>query len=163
VQTHGRAGVRLRRGTPGDAQALYELSLRAIDGSAAEHYSAQERAAWASLRSVAGHARMIAETHLLVAEVDGVVAGFANLEADSGLVDQLFVDPGCGGRGVARSLLAALEAHAVSLGLPTLVSHASRRAVAVFEVCGYTRVELEQVTVAGLVLERFHVRKDLLG
>jgi putative acetyltransferase len=159
--TADRQGVTLRRGAPADAAALHRLSLRAIETSAAEHYSPQERAAWSSLRSVAGHALMIAETYLLVAEVDGEVAGFANLETDSGLVDQLFVDPSSGGRGVARRLLDGLESQAVALRLPALVSHASRRAVGVFERCGYQRVELERVTVAGLVLERYHVRKEL--
>jgi putative acetyltransferase len=104
---------------------------------------------------------MIEETYLLVAEVDEAVAGFANLETDSGLVDQLFVGPSRGGRGVARSLLQALEDEAITLGLPALVSHASRRAVAVFERCGFVRVELERVTVDGLVLERYLVRKEL--
>jgi putative acetyltransferase len=136
--------------------------LRAIHTSAAEHYSPEELAAWSSLRTVAGHSRMIAETYLLVAELDGALAGFANLETDSGLVDQLFVRPGCGGRGVARSLLLGLEEKAVALRLPALVSHASRRAVGVFERSGYLRVELERVTVTGLVLERYHVRKALV-
>lgn len=79
----------------------------------------------------------------------------------SGLVDQLFVAPNSGGRGVARALLDSLADEAVSRGTSHLDSHASKRAVAVFERCGYHRVATERVDVEGEVLERYHVRRDL--
>jgi putative acetyltransferase len=158
-------GLVVREGVPQDAGALYELSLRAIHTSAAEHYSTAELAAWASRRSPEGHRRMLEQTYLLVAEADGAIAGFANLEAGTeagaGVVDQLFVSPHSGGRGVARTLLDALEEHAVSQGMSHLDSHVSKRAIGVFERCGYRRVETERVTIDGEVLERYLVRKQL--
>lgn len=104
---------------------------------------------------------MIRETFLLVAEVNGRIAGFANVEVESGLVDQLFVDPTAGGRGIATRLLTALEDHATTKGLTCLFSHASKRAIAVFEHCGYDRMEAEQVAIDSEVLERYLVRKSL--
>ena len=159
------AGLVVRPGVPEEAGALHELSLQAIRTSAAEHYSTAELAAWASRRSPEGHRRMLEQTYLLVAEVDGRIAGFANLEggaeAGTGVVDQLFVSPLSGGRGVGRALLDALEDHAASQGLSRLDSHASKRAVGVFERCGYRRVETERITIDGEVLERYLVRKQL--
>jgi putative acetyltransferase len=157
------AGLVVRPGVPEEAGALHELSLQAIHTSAAEHYSTAELAAWASRRSPEGHRRMLEQTYLLVAEVDGRTAGFANLEveAGTGVVDQLFVSPLSGGRGVGRALLDALEDHAVSQGLSHLDSHASKRAVGVFERCGFRRLETERVTIDGEVLERYLVRKQL--
>jgi putative acetyltransferase len=151
----------MRRGRLADAQGIYELSLRALHQSAARSYTSAELEAWASLRTLAGHQRMISETFLLVAESPHGVCGFANLVVETGLVDQLFVDPAAGGRGVATRLLAGLEERAVSAGLTCLVSHASRRAVGVFEHCGYQRLEVEQVIIGDELLERFRVAKIL--
>lgn len=145
---------------PEEAGALHELSLAAIGSSAAEHYSPAELAAWASRRSPDGHRRMLEQTFLLVAEVEDRLAGFANLESGegTGTVDQLFVTPDSGGRGVGRALLDALADHAESLGMSHLDSHASKRAVGLFERCGYRRLETEYVAIEGEVLERYHVR-----
>jgi putative acetyltransferase len=153
--------LHLRRGRLADTQGIYELSLRALYMSAARSYTFAELEAWASLRSLAGHQRMIRETFLLVAEIPRGVCGFANLVVETGLVDQLFVDPSAGGRGVATRLLAALEERAVSAGLACLVSHASRRAVDVFEHCGYQRLTVEQVAIGEELLERYRVQKTL--
>jgi putative acetyltransferase len=156
-----RGEVVLRRGTVADAPAIYALSLDALRTSAAEHYTSEQLEAWASLRTLAGHERMLQSTYLLLAEVDGVLSGFANLVVDNGLVDHLFVAPSAGGQGLGRRLLGALEEHARALGLPCLESHASKRAITVFERCGYERLELETVEIDGLTLERFLVRKSL--
>ena len=55
------------------------MSRAAIEESAAEHYSPAQRAAWSARRTVAAHARFIEVTTVLVAEVDGAVAGFASV------------------------------------------------------------------------------------
>ncbi len=153
--------VALRRAHPGDAAGIYALSLRALHQSAASFYTHAQLHAWASLRTLACHEQMVRETFLLVAEDDGQLLGFANLEPERGLVDQLFVDPSAGGRGVATRLLAALEQHAISVGLLRLDSHASKRAIGVFERCGFLILAVERVPIGDEVLERFHVQKTL--
>ena len=150
-----------------DAGALYRLGLAAIEHSAAGHYDERQRTAWAGRRTPEGHAWMIRETTTLVAEVGGVPAGFASvaLRAVGGLqageVDQLFVDPRHGGRGVARSLLDAVAAAAAAAGLTELVTHASWRAVPVFEALGYHRVEVETVELDGVTLTRALMRRSI--
>ena len=155
----------MRPGVPEDAGALHELSLQAIHTSAAEHYSTAELAAWASRRSPEGHRRMLEQTYLLVAEVDGRIAGFANLEAGAeagtGVVDQLFVSPLSGGRGVARALLDALEDHAVSRACPTWTRTrpSGRSGSSSAAATGGWRPSGSRID--GEVLERYLVRKQL--
>ena len=150
-----------------DDARLAEVSRAAIEESAASHYTPAQRAAWAARRTTDAHLRYVETTSVLVAEVDGAVAGFASvaLAAVDGLVpgevDQLFVDPSAGGRGVARALLAAVEALARSAGLTGLVTHASWRAAPVFERAGFRQEEVESVTVDGEVLTRARMVRTL--
>ena len=150
-----------------DATRLYELSVAAIDQSAAGHYDERQRAAWAGRRDPQGHRWMIRETHVLVAVVDGEVAGFASLalrpvgHLEAGEVDQLFVDPRSGGRGVARRLLEAVAAAAADAGLPELLTHASWRAKPAFEALGYRQAAVETVDVDGVRLTRALMRRSV--
>ncbi|MEV4747005.1 GNAT family N-acetyltransferase [Streptosporangium sp. NPDC049248] len=159
----------VRRAVPQDANRLYELSLRAISESAAAHYTAEQLAAWSRRRNLDGHARMIDQTETFVALVAGQVAGFANValrpvgQLHRGEVDQLFVGPGHGGRGVARLLLTAVENAARADEVEELRTHASWRAVPVFERLGYRRVEVETVHLEDQTLSRVRMHKSLSG
>ncbi|MFI6450937.1 GNAT family N-acetyltransferase [Streptosporangium amethystogenes] len=159
----------VRRAVLQDANHLYELSLRAIEESAAVHYTAQQLAAWSRRRSLDGHVRMIAQTETFVALAEGQVAGFANValrpvgQLHRGEVDQLFVSPGHGGRGVARLLLTAVESAARADEVEELLTHASWRAVPVFERLGYRRIEVETVHLDDQTLTRVRMHKPLPG
>ena len=148
-----------------DAPVLAEVSRAAI--GSADVYTPAQRAVWASRRSVAAHLRFIEVASVLVALVDGAVAGFASVALSpvdglvAGEVDQLFVHPSFGGRGVARALLAEVESAARAAGLASLVTHASWRAVPVFERSGWRQEEVESVTLDGEVLTRARMSKPL--
>lgn len=150
----------LRPAVPADAPVLHAVSLEAIRVSAAGHYSAEQLAAWAGRRTLAGHERMIERTVTLVALVGGAPAGFVSLALHdvgplvAGELDQLFVHPDHGGRGLATALLSHVDRLASETGIDRLVTHASWRAVPVFERHGWSREEVETVTVAGQVLTR---------
>ncbi|SFT68131.1 putative acetyltransferase [Geodermatophilus amargosae] len=157
----------LRPAVVADAPALAALSRAAIEVSAAGHYGDAQRRAWAARRTVEAHRRYVEVTAVVVAEVDGAVAGFASLALRPvdglvpGEVDQLFVHPSAGGRGVARALLATVEERARGAGLTALVTHASWRAAPVFERAGFRQVEVESVTVDGEVLPRVRMERVL--
>ncbi|MGY1824514.1 N-acetyltransferase family protein [Geodermatophilus sp. SYSU D00079] len=159
--------VVVRRARPDDAAELAAVSRAAIEGSAAGHYTPSQLAVWAARRSEAAHARSIATTTVLVAEVDGAVAGFASVALSAvdalvpGEVDQLFVAPSAGGRGVARALLTAVESAARAAGVGSLVTHASWRAAPVFERMGYRQVAVETVTLDGETLTRARMVRPL--
>ncbi|WP_369252631.1 GNAT family N-acetyltransferase [Geodermatophilus amargosae] len=159
--------IAVRRARPEDAPALCDLSLRAIRGSAAAHYSTGQLEAWAARRTVEGHEWMLRNTHVLLAEADGELAGFCSVALRpvgalrAGEVDQAFVAPAQGGRGVARALLTQVAADARAAGLTRLLTHASWRAVPVFERLGYRRVRIETVDLDGVALTRVLMDTDL--
>ncbi len=157
----------VRRAREEDAGALHALSLAAIARSAAGHYDERQRAAWAGRRTQEGHRWMIRETTTFVAVAEEELAGFASValhpvgELQAGEVDQLFVAPGLGGRGVARLLLDAVAAAAAEAGLRELVTHASWRAVPTFEALGYCRCQTETVQLGGVELTRALMRRAI--
>jgi putative acetyltransferase len=156
--------VTVRPAGEDDAPALSELSLRAIRNSASAHYDERQLAVWAAKRTVQGHRRMIQGTLVLVALVDGAVVGFAGValrplgHLQQGEVDQLFVAPEAGDRGVARALLTAVAEAGRAAGLTELTTHASWRALPVFERLGYEQVEVETVYLDGVRLTRVRMR-----
>jgi putative acetyltransferase len=161
--------VNVRPAVVGDAAELHALSEAAILESAAEHYSEQQLRAWVGRRSVQGHARMIERTAAYVAVDQDRIAGFATVSLDGahgltpGEVDQLFVRPESGGRGVARLLLSEVERAAREAGLAELVTHASWRAVPVFQRHGFVPIAVETVSVGDQELTRARMRKALTG
>lgn len=159
--------VWVRRASEEDAEALHRLALAAIEQSAAGHYDDVQRNAWAGRRTAEGHARLIRDTTTFVAVVGLEPAGFACValqpvgELQAGEVDQLFVHPRYGGRGIARRLLTGVEQAAAAAGLTELVTHASWRAVPVFEALGYRRVEVETVQMDGVTLTRTLMQRTI--
>lgn len=83
---------------------------------------------------------------LLVADLDGLPVGCGGLRpygADAGEVKRMYVDPAVRGKGVARSLLAALVAHARQVGMRRLLLETGTEqpeAVALYEREGWTRI-----------------------
>ena len=152
--------LRIRCAVIDDAPAVREVSVQAIRRSAAAHYSEAQLSAWAARPTLDAHRRMIERTVLLVAVDAETIVGFASVvvEPDAGQlrgeVDQLFVHPDHGGRGVARLRLAAVDAAAREAGIAELVTHASWRAAPVFERFGYREVAEETVRLDDQALTR---------
>lgn len=157
----------VRAATVEDAAELHALAEAAILQSAAEHYTEEQLRAWAERRSVQGHVRMIERTTGFVATDADRIVGFATiaLAREHGLaageVDQLFVHPDAGGRGVARLLLVTVERAAREAGLTELVTHASWRAVPVFQRYGFVPTQVETVSAGDQELTRALMRKGL--
>jgi GNAT superfamily N-acetyltransferase len=96
----------------------------------------------------------------IVATVGSELAGFSDVGPE-GYVDMLFVSPRHQRRGVARQLLAHVEAKARSQGTASLSADVSITARTFFELHGFT-VEAEQFPVkAGVELTNYKMRKGL--
>jgi GNAT superfamily N-acetyltransferase len=84
---------------------------------------------------------------LLVADLDGVPVGCGGLRPygeDAGELKRMYVDPVVRGKGVARTLLAALVAHAREVGMRRLLLETGTEqpeAVGLYESEGWTRIE----------------------
>lgn len=127
-----------------DAAETLAVFISAVTETASADYTAEQVQAWAQpeRRDVgAWHAAMLAR-NCIVATIGGELAGFSDVSPD-GDVDVMFVAPRHQRRGVARQLLAHVEAHARSEGTPALSADVSITARPFFERHGF-RVEAEQ-------------------
>ena len=107
------------------------------------------------------HARM-AGRRTLVAEEDGEVVGFAELEDDGGL-DMLYLREDAVGRGVGRRLYEAVEREARALGLSRLFAEVSITARPFFERRGFAVTREQVVYRSGVALTNFVMEKSPLS
>lgn len=158
----GRPGVRRYR-SPEDAAPTLDVFLAAVRRTAAAVYTAEQVAAWIGpdRADVDAWDRRRSRASTSVAELDGVVVGFADLLPD-GLVDMLFVHPDAGRRGVASVLLAAVVDEARARGIAGLRTFASRSARPVFERAGFVLVaERPHNSVRGVVVPNAELHRFL--
>jgi putative acetyltransferase len=156
------ASVVIRPYECSDAAETLAVFISAVTETAPADYTAEQVQAWAQpeRRDVGTwHAAMQARNSI-VATIGGELAGFSDASPD-GYLDMMFVSPRHQRTGVARQLLAHLEAQARSEGAPALSADASITARPFFERYGFT-VEAEQHPVkAGVELTNYKMRKEL--
>ena len=132
-----RHDIALRPYLPADAAVCAAIFREAIAGLAGEDYDAAQQDAWAAAADdLAGFGARLGGALTLVATLDGEPVGFASLE-DGTVIDMLYVHPDAAGRGVAKTLLDALERLAEARGAKSLTTEASDTALPVFAGRGY--------------------------
>lgn len=152
----------VRRFRPGDAAALAQIFFLAVHQGAAGHYTAAQRRAWAPAPpATPAWADKLSRGHTLVAERDGMLAGFM-CATDEGYVDLAFTHPDHLRQGVASTLLTDHETRARALGLERLTTHASRAARPFFAAHGWQVDAPERVDRRGEMLERFAMSKPIV-
>jgi putative acetyltransferase len=153
--------VSIRRAERRDSADVRRVVERAIRVSAAAEYSAAQVDAWASGGTEARAAEMIDRTVAFVAESDGRLVGFSNLDQDD--VDQMYIDPDFEGRGVARRLYDAVEAEARARGVTELTVTASLQAVPAFRAFGFGAEQERDRSYNGETFRVFGMTKVLDG
>jgi len=154
--------IALRDFTPADAPALRAVFESAIHGVAIRHYTPAQVDAWAPRsHDAADWAEHMADLRPFVAELDGVVAGYADLQ-DSGYIDHFFVSAAAGGQGVGGALMRRLLARAAERALAELTSHVSLTAQPFFAHYGFEIVEHRVVDIGGVALRNAAMRKRLV-
>jgi putative acetyltransferase len=107
--------MRIRKATPDDAQAVFELHERTVREVCGRDYTPDEIETWLAKQSVDGYRQRIAEGDMYVAEAEsGETLGFAARAGDR--VKTLYVSADHQGEGVGSALLRRLEADAVAEG-----------------------------------------------
>jgi putative acetyltransferase len=151
-----------RQALPADLNALWELRTRAVRATCASHYPAAVIDAWCAAPPPDKLPVLLEGGGGLVEEEDGVMLGYAILDLATGELDAAFVDPAYQGRGIARRLLAALDAMALERGLRRLFLSSSLNAVPVYERAGYVALRREIYPHrSGLELESVYMEKLL--
>jgi putative acetyltransferase len=155
--------ARIRDYGAGDAPAIVRLFFDTVRKVNREDYSEEQVEAWASgvPDPEEWHTRMNGR-RTLVAEEEGVVVGFAELE-DDGHLDMLYVREDAVGRGVGRCLYEAVEWDAQDKGLSRIFTEASVTARPFFERQGFRVMREQTVLRRGTRLTNFVMQKDLTG
>lgn len=144
-----------------DASGLTSLFRSSVRDIASRDYTASQVRAWAPDdidERQFGQSRDTKSTW--VAEVEGRIAGFSDLEPD-GHIDMLYVHPDFQRRGVARALLAHVEEVARTSGMRRLYTEASITARPVFETMGFRTIVPQTVTVRGESMTNYRMEKRL--
>ena len=144
---------------PADVDALIDLSRQAVRRVAIRDYSEAQVRAWAP--DMAEREKWVerrASRPTWVAEIDGKVAGFTDLESD-GHVDMMYVHPDFKGRGVANALMAKVEEAAAEQKLGRLYTEASITAKPFFEKKGFRVIAPQTVHVRGQDLVNYRMEK----
>ena len=149
----------IRLATPADASAIATLFHDTVKRVNGHDYSPTQIAAWAGAAPdpEKWRDRQISRM-MLVAEADGMVRGFAELEG-SGHIDALYVHADYQGEGIASALLSRIEQEAQRLGIGTLFTEASITAQPFFATHGFKTIQAQWVEYQGCLFKNFKMTK----
>lgn len=143
--------IALRRFRPEDLPALVALFRDTIRRVNIRDYTREQVIAWAPDAVDPARWGTLADRFTIVAESDGVIVGFTDLEPD-GHLDRFYVHADRQRLGVGRVMLAAVVEEARRLGLGRVYSEVSITARPFFESQGFVVLARQEVEVRG---ERF--------
>jgi GNAT superfamily N-acetyltransferase len=141
VRTSSALDIRRARDT--DREAIWRVHSESIRGLCAGWYGEAEIGIWVGRLTPEVYRGAILNRVVLVAEQDGEMIGFGQLDLDRGEVEAVYVVPGTVRRGVGSRLLRSLEEVARSRGLGRLRLCASLNAQAFYAARGYRPVQKE--------------------
>lgn len=146
------AGLRIRAFQDGDEAALRAVFLSSVHGLARGHYTPAQLEAWASRDAdPAAWQQRLRQMRPFVAERQGVVVGYADVQAD-GYIDQFFVAAAAAGSGVGSALMGRILQRAAEAGMSCLVANVSLAAQGFFARHGFVVEAPQTVTVRGVAL-----------
>lgn len=156
----GRKGkiMKIRSYQPSDCEQLAELFYQTIHTVNRRDYTQEQVDAWATGRvDLAQWNRSFLAHDTLVAEQDGIIVGFGDLDT-TGYLDRLYVHKDYQGQGIATAICDRFE-RAVQTGKVT--THASITAKPFFLHRGYCVLKEQQVIRANVALTNFVMEKQL--
>jgi putative acetyltransferase len=153
-----------RKANKADLSALWTLRTRAVRIGCASHYPPEVIATWSAAPPPATMAPLLRAGGGIVAEEGGRVLGYAVLDADTGEVDAVFVDPAAHGQGIGLALLRALEEMAREQGVEKVFLSASLNAVAFYALAGFRALREKMCAHrSGIAIRSVLMEKRLAG
>ena len=153
--------IALRDFVPADAPALRAVFMSAIHDVAIRDYTQLQVDNWAPRdHDAAAWALRMAGLRPVVAELDGAIAGYADLQ-DSGYIDHFYVAAAAGGRGVGGALMRRILERARQRSLAELTSNVSLTAQPFYMHFGFKVVEHRVVDVRGVEMRNAAMRLRL--
>jgi len=149
----------VRKYKPDDCTLMAKLFYDTVHTINARDYTKEQLDAWAT-GSVDLEAwnRSFLANYTLVAEINGEIVGFANMD-DTGYLDKLYVHKDFQRRGIATTLVRELEKGGRKAGITTFTTNASITAKPFFEKQGYKAVAENKVIRNGITLVNYKMVK----
>lgn len=152
---HAPEQINLRPATTADLPEMLRLFRAAILTAGMADYSPEQLAAWASSADdVPRWEGYLRDLDVIVAVVDGCIAGFGALKAPAH-IELMYVHPDFHRRGVAGKLMELLLAKAEG----PVTAHVSKPARPFFERQGFIVVEALFPERNGIVIPNFNMRR----
>jgi putative acetyltransferase len=153
--------ITIRRYMPADTQPIMQLFHDTVHAINIRDYSPEQIDAWAPpVMDEQRWKQRLSDHHTFVAEIDGVIVGFADFE-DNGHLDCFYCHKDYQGVGVGKRLLAALEAEAQTRGIGRFFTEASITARPFFERHGFVVIQEQHVLHNGVTFTNYRMEKWL--
>lgn len=155
--------MKLREYRPGDCREMAQLFYDTVHFVNRQDYTPDQLNAWADGNvDLDAWDRSFREHYTLVAEEDGKITGFGDMDR-TGYLDRLYVHRDCQGRGIATALCDRLERWAKQQRevAPVITTHASVTARPFFEKRGYRVMREQQVERKGQLLTNYVMVKRI--
>ena len=153
--------MKIRRFSQRDETALLSVFLSSVHTLASRYYTHEQTEAWAppDIDPEQWASRM-RELRPFVVEVEGEIAGYADVQPD-GYIDHFYVSGTCPGQGIGTLLMNSIHEEARQSGMSVLTSHVSKSAEQFFLRHGFHVVERGFPVRRGVTLENALMRKGL--
>jgi putative acetyltransferase len=160
--------VVIRSFKPSDTEEIINLFRQTVHTIGARYYSQEQVNAWAPLSETPLEREAYCEKWqkklesniTLVAELNGVIVGFADMTRD-GHLDHMYVHKDYQGCGASYALIKNIERKARELGITKITTHASSMAMPLAKRIGYTVIKKQTVVRQGVELTNYVMEKVL--
>ena len=152
---------KIRVATRDDLPAIQEIFDGTIRSVCNKDYDEGQVNAWAAGAKFTDRwLRKLTDQYFIVLENKGEIQGFASLDQGNYL-DFMYVHKDHQGKGIASLMYYAIEKEATRQGSDFIVSDVSKTAKPFFERMGFETLQEQTVTIAGVSINNFRMRKDL--
>lgn len=153
--------MKIRRFRPSDVEQIAQLFHNTIRSVNLGDYSEEQVKAWAPDDiHFRNWEQKCSSTNTLVANSNGIITGFAQLEND-GHIDCFYCHKDFQRKGVGKMLFDEIEAEACKSGLTRLFVESSITAKPFFLKNGFSVIEKQNVKTRGVKLTNFRMEKFL--
>ncbi len=151
--------ITIRNYEKADAPETWKLKFHTIRNININDYSLEQVTAWAPDNfDVVVWQKRVDDMNPFIAELDGKIVGFADLQQD-GYIDHFFCHAEYQGIGVGRLLMEHLFDKGRSVGIKRYYSQVSKTARPFYEHFGFSVVKEQQVDINGQLLNNFVMEK----
>lgn len=144
-----------------DTRQIMDLFYETVHEINSQDYSKDQVEAWAPKEmNYEEWEKRLSSRITQVAEADGTIVGFAELEPD-GHIDCFYCHQSFIGHGVGALLFKAVEARARQLGATKLCADVSITALPFFEKRGFQVIKEQEVVVREISMKNYVMKKSL--